>query len=145
VLPGVREILEHLRACPDVCSLLLTGNTEAGGHAKLRHYGLDAYFAHGAFADGLADRPAIARRALTRARELLGPDLPAGRTYVIGDTPHDIRCAREIGARAIAVATGGSPLADLSRHDPWWVLERLPAPEVLLARVREAVREPPRR
>ncbi len=142
VLPGVREILEHLRACPDVCSLLLTGNTEAGGHAKLRHYGLDAYFAHGAFADGLADRPAIARRALTRARELLGPDLTAGRTYVIGDTPHDIRCAREIGARAIAVASGGYALADLARHAPWWALERLPAPEELLARVREAARAP---
>ena len=27
--------------------------------------------------------------------------------FVIGDTPHDIECANAIGARTIAVATGG--------------------------------------
>ena len=29
------------------------------------------------------------------------------RVIVIGDTPHDIECARVAGARSIAVATGG--------------------------------------
>lgn len=27
--------------------------------------------------------------------------------YVIGDTPHDIRCGKAIGARVVAVASGG--------------------------------------
>lgn len=141
VLPGVRAILEHLRGCPDVHSLLLTGNTEAGGRAKLRHYGLDGYFAEGAFADGALDRLAIARRALARARELVGADLASEHIYVIGDTPHDVGCAREIGARAVAVATGPYSVAQLRRHDPWWVIEELPGPEVFLGRLRGARRD----
>jgi phosphoglycolate phosphatase len=32
---------------------------------------------------------------------------------VIGDTPHDIDCARVAGARSIAVATGGYTLDQL--------------------------------
>ncbi|MGH7321026.1 MAG: HAD family hydrolase [Candidatus Rokuibacteriota bacterium] len=136
VLPGVREVLDHLRDCRDVRSFLLTGNTAAGGRAKLRHYGLDGYFDHGAFADGAPDRPAIARRALGLARELVGRDLVPTRLYVIGDTPHDVRCAREIGARSVAVASGTYTVADLRRHDPWWVLERLPDPVAFLERLR---------
>jgi phosphoglycolate phosphatase-like HAD superfamily hydrolase len=140
VLPGVREILDSLRGDPGVHALLLTGNTEAGGRAKLRHYGLDRYFAHGAFADGAPDRLAIARRALDLARDLLGGRLALERTYVIGDTPHDVRCAREIGARAVAVASGSYSTAELARHAPWWVLDALPPPGLFLGRLREAGR-----
>jgi phosphoglycolate phosphatase-like HAD superfamily hydrolase len=136
VLPGVREILDHVAAAAGVCSILLTGNTAAGGRAKLRHFGLDAYFAHGAFADGEPDRAAIARQALRRVRELVGDALDPERVYVIGDTPHDIHCARAIGARAVAVATGSYAVADLRRHEPWWVLPALPGPEAFLARLR---------
>jgi phosphoglycolate phosphatase-like HAD superfamily hydrolase len=138
VLPGVREILEACRALDDVCTLLLTGNTEAGGRAKLRHYGLAPYFAHGAFADGAPDRPAIAREAERLARSLVGDAFDARRAFVIGDTPHDIRCAREIAARAVAVATGGYALADLERHEPWWALQELPDAGTFLERLRTA-------
>jgi phosphoglycolate phosphatase-like HAD superfamily hydrolase len=140
VLPGVRDMLERLRAEPDVHSLLLTGNTEAGGRAKLRHYGLDDYFTHGAFADGTTDRLAIARRAFETARALVGDGLVPERTWVIGDTPHDIRCARAIGARAIAVATGSYTMAQLKAHEPWWAVEQLPDPARLLARLRDVQR-----
>ncbi len=146
VLPGVREVLDHLRDCPDVRSFLLTGNTAAGGRAKLRHYGLDGYFDHGAFADGAPDRVAIAHRALGLARELVGRELSLTWTYVIGDTPHDIRCAREIGARSVAVASGTYSVADLRRHEPWCVLERLPDPVAFLDRLRtDAADGAPRR
>ena len=40
VLPGVMEVLEHLRGVDHVQSMLLTGNTRAGAAAKLAHYGL---------------------------------------------------------------------------------------------------------
>jgi phosphoglycolate phosphatase-like HAD superfamily hydrolase len=138
VLPGVREILDACRTREDVCTLLLTGNTEAGGRAKLRHYGLAPYFPHGAFADGAADRPAIARAAERLARSLIGDAFDAARAFVIGDTPHDIRCAREIAVRAVAVATGGYALADLERHEPWWALAELPDAATFLERLRTA-------
>ncbi len=139
VAPGVQAILEYLRGQAGVVSILLTGNTEAGAWAKLRHYGLASYFERGAFADGARDRGAIAERALVVAREVIGREPEARNTYVIGDTPHDIACARTIGARAVAVATGPYGMPDLARHEPWWLLPTLPEPEAFLRRLAAGV------
>ena len=39
----------------------------------------------------------------------------------------DIRCARAIGAKALAVATGGAKLEDLRMHQPDWAVPDLRA------------------
>jgi phosphoglycolate phosphatase-like HAD superfamily hydrolase len=127
-LPGVVEILEALRDREDVVLLLLTGNTATGAAAKLEHYGLAEYFAGGAFCVDGDDRPTIARRALEVAAEHAGAEIAPESAFVIGDTPHDIRCGQEIGARTVAIASGSYDLEELSKHDPWLVLERLPDP-----------------
>jgi phosphoglycolate phosphatase-like HAD superfamily hydrolase len=44
---------------------------------------------------------------------------------VVGDTPHDIRCGKFIGAKVLAVGTGGATLEELKRHQPDWVVEDL--------------------
>jgi len=52
---------------------------------------------------------------------------------VIGDTPLDIRCARAIGAKVLAVATGGHSLKELQAHRPDWAaadLRKIKAAEV---------------
>jgi phosphoglycolate phosphatase-like HAD superfamily hydrolase len=137
VHPGVREALDHFRAGrPDVHSMLLTGNTPAGAKAKLAHYGLAGYFEGGAFSEDTGPRSGIAARALAAARARFPQaDLSPDRVLVIGDTPHDIECARAIGARTLAVATGGYTAADLSAHAPWRVFERLPGPAAFEALV----------
>jgi len=122
VLPGVREILEDLEPRADVELLLLTGNTSAGAAAKLGHYGLDRFFAGGAFCVDGSERASIARRALEDVRE------PADRVFVIGDTPHDVEAGDAIGARTVAVATGVHDSATLQAAGAWVVLERLPDP-----------------
>ncbi|MDA1185445.1 MAG: haloacid dehalogenase-like hydrolase [Acidobacteria bacterium] len=124
VMPNVREILERLRDRSDVRSYLLTGNTRAGAHAKLTHYNLLQYFPDGAFAEDTSDRSSIARRALALAR--VNGEVDEGRMFVIGDTPHDVECARSIDARTIAVATGGYTFDELEAHEPWCVLRELP-------------------
>jgi phosphoglycolate phosphatase len=124
VMPNVREILDHLRDRPDVRSFLLTGNTRAGAQAKLTHYNLTQYFPEGAFAEDTGDRASIAHRALSLAK--LKGDVDEGRMFVIGDTPHDVECARAIDARTIAVATGGYTFDELEAHQPWCVLRELP-------------------
>jgi phosphoglycolate phosphatase len=128
VLPGVVEVLEHFHERPGVITLLLTGNTPAGARAKLTHYGLDRYFDGGVFCVDLEDRPSIARRAVELARERAGERLPSESMTVIGDTPADIRCGKAIGARTVAVASGGHSREDLAACDPTLLLAELPAP-----------------
>ena len=127
VLDNVREILEHLRhQRPDVRSYLLTGNTRAGARAKLTYYGLSEFFPDGAFAEDLGERSTIAARALELAKRA-GP-VGDETIFVIGDTPHDIECAKAIGAKTIAVATGGYSVDELRPHNPWRLFDVLPPP-----------------
>jgi phosphoglycolate phosphatase len=44
---------------------------------------------------------------------------------VIGDTDRDIQCARTIGAKVLAVATGPLSVAELQAHEPDWVMADL--------------------
>ena len=130
-LPNVKEILEQLQAREDVRSYLLTGNTRGGARAKLTYYDLIHFFPDGAFAEDTAERASIARRAVDLARRA-GP-IAEDRLFVIGDTPHDIHCATAIGARTIAVATGGYTLEELQAHAPWKAFAQLPGPDEFLA------------
>lgn len=134
VLPNVREILDSMQGRDDVRSYLLTGNTRGGARAKLTHYDLFRYFPDGAFAEDTRERSTIATRALELARRT-GP-VADDRLFVIGDTPHDIHCANAIGARTIAVATGGYTINELSEHRPWRVMEQLPPPSEFLSLIR---------
>lgn len=127
VLPGVRDILDAARVRADrVRSYLLTGNTRGGAAAKLTYYGIAEYFADGAFAEDTGDRSSIARRALDLARR--GGPVDEDRLFVIGDTPHDIHCARAIGARAVAVATGPYSVDELREAGAWLAVPVLPPP-----------------
>jgi phosphoglycolate phosphatase-like HAD superfamily hydrolase len=125
VMPHVREILDAIRGRSGIRSYLLTGNTRGGARAKLTHYGLWHYFAEGAFAEDPGERATIAVRALELARAA-GP-IAGESIFVIGDTPHDIECAKAIGGKTIAVATGGYSLEELQAHHPWRVMPQLPA------------------
>jgi len=126
----VREVLEELRARPDVQSYLLTGNTRGGAKAKLTHYGLLDFFPEGAFAEDTRERATIAERAMAMARRA-GP-VSEHEVFVIGDTPHDIECANAIGVRTIAVATGGYSVEELRAHRPWRVFTEMPAPDAFM-------------
>jgi len=107
VMPGIRDLLDVLEQRDDVFLGLLTGNFEAGARIKLEHFGLWRYFTCGAFGDDSADRNDLVPVAVQRARECGLPDLTPEDILVVGDTPHDIACARAVGAVAVAVATGG--------------------------------------
>jgi phosphoglycolate phosphatase-like HAD superfamily hydrolase len=125
VLPGVREALHAAAAHGAFAQGLLTGNMRRGAQAKLSHHGLWDQFPFGAFADDSEYRNELGPHALRRAREHHGVDFSAGNVWVIGDTPHDIACGRAIGARTLAVATGGYTLAQLRSHAPTAALENL--------------------
>jgi phosphoglycolate phosphatase len=113
VMPGVRELLDVLSAREDVFVGLLTGNFEEGARIKLQHFGLWRYFACGAYGGDAADRNVLVPFAVRRARACGLPELAAADVIVVGDTPHDVSCARAADAVAVAVATGGHTVAEL--------------------------------
>jgi phosphoglycolate phosphatase len=113
VMPGVREVLDSLLTKDGIFLGLLTGNFEAGARIKLEHFDLWRYFRCGAFGDDAADRNALVPFAVERARTHGLPPLEANQIFVVGDTPHDVACARAVGAVPIGVATGGSTVQQL--------------------------------
>jgi phosphoglycolate phosphatase len=133
VLPGIAALLQRLAQREDVSMGLLTGNVRAGARLKLEHFGLFEYFAFGGYGDDHWERDDVAREALAMAREALGDSLHPERIWVIGDTPLDIQCARAIGARVLAVATGWHSLEELAREKPDLALTDLTNPDEWLA------------
>lgn len=105
-LPGVPGLLAELEARTDVALGLVTGNLEPAARLKLAAAGVVTPFAVGGFGSDAAVRTEIARIVLERARTAWGRAFGAGEVVVVGDTPADVACARTIGGRAVAVATG---------------------------------------
>lgn len=134
VLPGVEALLVQLAARQDVAIGLLTGNTRVGAGMKLGHFGLMQFFGFGGYGDQHLDRNHVAAEALVAAGEFLGQSVEPTNVWVIGDTPLDIRCARAIGANAVAVATGGHSLEELAQAKPDLLLADLDAADEMLGR-----------
>jgi phosphoglycolate phosphatase-like HAD superfamily hydrolase len=129
---------------------LVTGNIERIAWRKLSAAGLASSFALvanpttaeapavrwiGGFGDQAEDRNALPPLALTRARRALGALPDVRQTWIIGDTPADIRCGVAHGLRTIAVATGPiHSLAELRACGPELALADLAeAPTIILA------------
>ncbi|MGH7997468.1 MAG: HAD hydrolase-like protein, partial [Opitutaceae bacterium] len=129
VLPGVPGLLADLAKRTDCAQGLLTGNLRRGAELKLSVHGLWGFFPFGAFADDAELRDELGPHALRRAKERHGVDFPPERTWIVGDTPHDIACARAIGARSLAVATGGYSSEALAAHRPTALLPDLADPD----------------
>ena len=116
--PGVPETLAALHARDDVINSLLTGNIESNAAIKVSAFGLERWldFEVGAYgSDRHEERYELVAIARERAACKYGE--PTG-AVLVGDTPLDVRAAREAGARAVAVATGFSDLEALRAAGP---------------------------
>ncbi len=118
LLPGILPLLEALKSQPGIVLGLLTGNLVRGAELKLTYYGVWHYFAFGAYADDHHDRNQLGHFARQRAREKFGIEFLPEHIFVLGDTPHDITCARAIGAKAVAIATGKFSVEELKPLGP---------------------------
>jgi phosphoglycolate phosphatase-like HAD superfamily hydrolase len=125
LLPGVIALLDALKARTDCVLALLTGNLERGAHLKLTHYGVWHYFEFGAYADDHHDRNELGPVAQSRAKERLGLEFSPEDIFVLGDTPHDVSCARAIGAKAVAIATGRHTRRQLAECEPDFLFDDL--------------------
>jgi phosphoglycolate phosphatase len=115
VHPGVRELLSRLHQMPGVIQSVLTGNLAANAKLKVAAFGLDRWLdlEIGAFGSDNADRSELVQIALQRARAVRGLTVDPEDSWVVGDTPLDLACARAGGSRCLLVGTGRYPLEEL--------------------------------
>jgi phosphoglycolate phosphatase len=142
LLPGVHSLLDALEQRSDVMLGLLTGNIEAGAMLKLRSVNIAEHrFLVGAYGSDHGSRPKLPAIAQARAAALLGQPMPGSQVVIIGDTPHDLTCGNEIGARAIGVETGRFRSADLQPYSPLAVFADLSDTNAVVAAITSVAAE----
>ena len=141
-LPGASGAIAALAAA-GVRQSVLTGNVRPLAALKLRRAGLgaDLDLDAGAYGDVHEVRAELVTVARGAARRLYGRDFPGTATVLVGDTPLDVEAALATGARAVAVATGSYPAADLVAAGAHVVLPDLTDTAEVLAAVTGSRRE----
>ncbi len=119
VLPGVTALLEALGAVEGLTRGLLTGNYPETARLKIEAAGLDPEIfevaAWGCDGRSRRDLPGV---AMDRHAAATGARIAPEEVVIIGDTPHDVDCARAHGCRSLAVATGPSSRDELVACEP---------------------------
>lgn len=116
VCPGTIQLLEFLKSQQQQKLLgVASGNLESVGWHKLEAAGLRPFFAFGCFSDHHESRAEIFRNALECVKARLGTE---ARVCFIGDTPSDVKAARQVGANIIAVGSGTFTAQELSAYSP---------------------------
>jgi phosphoglycolate phosphatase-like HAD superfamily hydrolase len=111
LMPAARETIERL-ATRGARLGLATGNTEVGARIKLSRADLWKHFRCGGYGSDSRDRARLVAVAIDRANSCW--DCTHEDVLVIGDTPLDVHAAKAVGARCLAVATGGHSMDELS-------------------------------
>ncbi len=128
-LPGVLELLGELERESGVVLGVLTGNYPETGAMKMLAAGIDpARFRVRVWGCDSPLRPARRTHLPAVALERCARDvraIGAERVVIVGDTPHDVACARVIGGRALGVATGSFTSAQLSESGAHLAVETL--------------------
>lgn len=130
-MPGVHAFVDACRAIPGAVVGLGTGNIKAAALMKLAPGGLDGRFVFGGFGDDAEDRAEMLAVGVRRGAELLGGPVEACDVWIIGDTVRDIDAARVLGARCVAVSTGGASVEELADAGAWQAVTDLTQPGLL--------------
>lgn len=140
IMPGITELLETLRPRlsdqGDLVLGILTGNYKKAATLKLDAAGFDwSMFPVTAFAEDGKTRNDLPRVAMDQFEKITGEKANPQQTFIIGDTPRDIECAKAHGCVSIAVATGRYRMNQLQEAGGDVVVESLADPAPLLERL----------
>jgi phosphoglycolate phosphatase-like HAD superfamily hydrolase len=125
ILPGVRELLEHIHGSQSSYSALLTSNLRIGAETKLKSVGLDRYFHVGGFGDDYGEKWDAALKGIRDAEDRYGVKFENENIYIIGDSIYDIECAKRIKVVSIGVSTGWAEYEMLKNKEPDYLYEDL--------------------
>jgi phosphoglycolate phosphatase-like HAD superfamily hydrolase len=121
-LEGVNDLLKELQR-REVLLGLVTGNLESIAYAKLGKVDLDGYFPFGGFGSDHSNRSFLVRKALKHAQNRFG--YKGKHVFVIGDTPRDVKAAKDSNLHTIGVATGRYSKEELENCGADYVLKDL--------------------
>lgn len=114
VCPGIPEVLAEIQGRNKLLGVA-SGNLESVGWNKIKAAGLRDFFTVASFGDRWELRSAIFDQAVSAAKRSLGNDAVI---CFVGDTPEDIRAAKSVKAKIVAVSTGIFSKEELSPHNP---------------------------
>ena len=120
-----------------VVQSVLTGNVRPMAEMKLGALGLAGHLdlESGAYGESHEVRAELVHLARDNAARRYGTDFSGAATVLVGDTPLDVAAALETGARAVAVATGGTTAARLAESGAHAVLPDLTDTPAVLAAI----------
>lgn len=125
IFPGVIPCLLELRQSRAALACA-TGNIESVAKAILAHSGLQEYFPVVAYSSTKhSERYQIIAQAKSELEKLQGTSFTSSKTYVLGDSPSDIRAANQLGLLSIAVPTGHYTRDELRKENPTRLLSTL--------------------
>lgn len=125
LLEGIHELIDALNKTGDAYLALLTGNIEPGARIKLEPFNLNQCFATGAYGSDSANRMELPAIASQRAAKHFARAFEPKEIVVIGDSIRDVTCAKGFGAKALAVSTGKTSVAELQAKDPDFLFSSL--------------------
>lgn len=125
LMPGITELLPHLAAQNHLHLGIATGNFETAAQIKLSHAKLNDYFHFGGYASDSACRKELTRKAYERGLDHAGEPIPTERVFVIGDSIHDIRAGKALGAKTVSVTTGSTTKEELLDYKPDFIFDDL--------------------
>ena len=113
VYPGIHDLIKNLVSRDNVKLGLVTGNVREGARLKLTRAKLNTFFAIGGFGDDSNNRNDLPPLAIQRAQHHYNITFHRNDVWIIGDSIHDIICAKVNGLRSLAVATGWTEYEEL--------------------------------
>lgn len=128
LLTGVKETLQQVNGFSNTLVSVLTGNCKQGAFLKLKFNDIFKEFnlTKAVFGDSYNDRNKLASKALENTKEyFFDSKVKANQILIVGDTPHDVACAKSIGAKSLAVCSGFSSKKELENSNPDYLVDDL--------------------
>lgn len=120
IMPLAVETVTALAQNKNISLGLATGNYKQTAYEKIKRLKIDQHFAYGGFGCDSPSREELTALALQRGKDHIGREPSA--VYIVGDTTRDIECAKHIGAKVIAVATGAHAFEVLAELQPDYLI-----------------------
>jgi phosphoglycolate phosphatase len=105
LIPQAKQLLDSVIAADHLSEGTLTGNLGPSANWKLASVGLPT-FGFGVYGHEADEREDLARLLVSRTKKYFKHEYTPEDIVFVGDTVHDVSCARAVGAKVIIVSTG---------------------------------------